>query len=177
MLQERTAVLTDRQRQVLFAVAHRLSIKEIAADLDISDTQVNRTIRALKEAIGVNSLSELAQAYRDVIAGADDDSFSVASFSALSRGPSDRGSAPRDAVDADEAGLTLHDVAWTASPPWGLAAPAVVPGTLNGRHAVWVRIALMAAVTCAFFVAITVGLGAYQGVTALLDRSAVPLVH
>lgn len=42
-------------------IAKRLTLKQIAAELAISESAINKHIRSLKEALNVNSLAELAE--------------------------------------------------------------------------------------------------------------------
>lgn len=56
--------LSSRQRDVLDLVAQRLTVKEIADRLGISDTRVSQHIRNLKTKFGEETLSGLVAAYR-----------------------------------------------------------------------------------------------------------------
>ena len=56
--------LTERQKVVASMLARRMTIKEIAAELQISDSGVNKHIAALKRRFEVNALSEVVAAWR-----------------------------------------------------------------------------------------------------------------
>lgn len=169
MLQDPTTMLTPRQTQVLAAVAARLSIKEIANTLDVSESLVNQTIRSLKEIYEVNSLSELSQVYREQQAnGGNGCSFSATRFSALPDHPILPPTDSRDAIGANDESVTLHDASWQAVPPWDSSfAPSVVPEALDGNHAGLIRAALIGGMAVLFFVLILMGLGVARGLTEL----------
>lgn len=57
--------LTERQEVVASMLARRMTIKEIAAELRISKSGVNKHIAALKRRFEVNALSEVVAAWRD----------------------------------------------------------------------------------------------------------------
>ena len=57
--------LSERQKQVLSLIDRRLTIKEIAAELGISETRVNQHINALKRRLAANTHRELAARYQE----------------------------------------------------------------------------------------------------------------
>lgn len=61
---EATFILSDRQVQVLELIDKRMSVKEIARELDLSMGRVNQLIRNLKTRFNVDTLGELAAVYR-----------------------------------------------------------------------------------------------------------------
>jgi DNA-binding CsgD family transcriptional regulator len=169
MLQDQTTSLSLRQSQVLAAVAARLSIKEIANQLGVSESLVNQVIRSLKESFAVNSLSELAQVYRELSSLGDVDCiFPATTFSTLPEGPPSVATSRRDAFGTNDERVTLHDASWQAVPPWDSSfGPSAVPGALDGKHAGLVRAALIGVVAILFFVLILMGLGVARGLTEL----------
>lgn len=168
--------LTDRQLQVLERVAARLTLKQIASDLKVSESLVNQIISSLKKRFEVNSLSGLTQAYVDRAAPMGNDcSFSASRISALPessvRTPSNR----QDIAEAKVDHVSLHDASWRAVPPWeSHLVPTPVPGMLDGKNAGLVRTALMGGIALLFFVLILVGLGAGRGLTELTARLPPP---
>lgn len=172
--------LTPRQREVLERVAQRQTLKEIAAQLGLSESAINQHVRELKRKLQVNSLSELARSVRDV--------------PALLKNPTCRESAyikphmakvaeplpnePSERPEADPVSLTFADAAWIQAPPWvAQDLPQVVPRVLDGANAGWVRTAAMALIVTCFFVAVVVGLGAVQGLTALTSGWSDPVIN
>ena len=58
--------LTKRQAEVLECVADRLTLKETAGRLGVSESAINGHIKAMKQQLQVNSLSELAEIWRKI---------------------------------------------------------------------------------------------------------------
>ena len=78
--------------------------------------------------------------------------------------------------EADPVSITFADAAWSQTPPWvAQDMPQVVPRVLDGDNAGWVRTAAMALIVVCFFVAVVVGLGAVQGLTALTSEWSDPV--
>lgn len=157
--------ITDRQLQVLELLDRRVPIKVIASELEISQTRVNQHIAKLKECLGANDLAELVSSYRERYSDA---SLFPLTNSACTKNhlpvwDGDGHSRPRVA-DGD---LVLADVASIPlEAPWaGPREPLVVPGVLNGRHAVVRRlgtmlglaVGMLAAVVLAIMAAVTIG--------------------
>lgn len=63
-------VLSERQKQVLSLIDERLTIKEMAGQLQISETRVNQHIDMLKRRLSANTHRELAARYRELAAPA-----------------------------------------------------------------------------------------------------------
>lgn len=145
--------LTDRQKDVLVRVDRRMPIKQIAAELDLSESRINQHIRALKDVYAVSNLKDLVDSYRAEVAESGE--------SAPYRNPLSRNSEVPQSVQASEqedrvapGEFVLSDVAPLAiEAPWHVRnEPRVVPGVLDGDHAVLYRLAVIIGLALAFIV-------------------------
>lgn len=161
--------LTDRQRAVLERIDRRVPIKVIAQDLGVSETRINQHIRALKDFYEAGSLGELVDNYRATLAPEDiavatgddadaeadpdrDNSLGTAPDAELLN-PFSEAAYRKTQINAapDLAELGFRDdpgqlVLGDAMPlidqaPWlRQGEPRVVPGVLDGEHAVLLRL-------------------------------------
>jgi len=172
--------LTPRQQDVLGRIGERQTLKEIAASLNLSESAVNQHVRELKRKLGANSLSELARRLRDDPRLLDSDTCRE-SACINSHMAEPLHVAPEQFTErpvADPASVTFADATWRSTPPWvAQDVPQVVPRVLDGENAGWVRTAAMALIVACFFVAVVVGLGAAQGLTALTSSWSVPATN
>lgn len=170
--------LTPRQQEVLERIGQRRTLKEIAAALGLSESAVNQHVRELKRKLAVNSLSELAHRLRDE-PGLLESPTCRESTSIKSHMAQPGSFLPEEALErpvADPVSVTFADAAWSQTPPWvAQETPQVVPRVLDGNNAGWVRTAAMALIVTCFFVAVVVGLGAVQGLTALTSEWSDPV--
>ena len=172
--------LTPRQQDVLERIGQRKTLKEAAADLGLSESAVNQHVRELKRKLGVNSLSELARRLRD-------NPDLLNNLTCRESAPINSHMAPpapgrsEEALErpvADPASVTFADAVWSPTPPWvAQDMPQVVPRVLDGQNAGWVRTAAMALIVMCFFIAVVVGLGAAQGLTALTSSWSDPATN
>lgn len=161
--------LTDRQRAVLERIDRRVPIKVIAQDLGVSETRINQHIRALKNFYEAGSLGELVENYRatlapegvDVATGDDaamapdpdrdrplgtaPDAALLNPFSEAAYRKTQINAAPDLAAFGfrdDPGQLVLGDaMPLDEQAPWlRQAEPRVVPGALDGEHAVLLRL-------------------------------------
>ena len=145
--------LTDRQKEVLVRIDGRMPIKQIAADLDVSESRINQHIRALKDIYDVANLKDLVESFRAEPAGDAETAPYRKSSSRTSEVPrqadvSEQGDrvAPGEFVLADVAPLAIEA-------PWHVRRePRVVPGVLDGDHAVLYRLAVIIGLALAFIV-------------------------
>lgn len=149
--------LTDRQRAVMERIDRRVPIKVIAQELGVSETRINQHIRALKDVYDAASLGELVENYRATIAP---DTVEAPSENAPSTAPDETLLKPfsedaytisqvNAATDPAEFGsrndpgqLVLGDaMPLIEQAPWlRPGEPRVVPGVLDGEHAVLFRL-------------------------------------
>ena len=159
--------LTDRQQAVMERIDRRVPIKVIAQELSVSETRINQHIRALKDIFEAGSLGELVKNYRASRAHArtvGDNAADLPSADAAVHGPDDQTRDTRFEPFSEpaykkkqiigsgvfEEGLVRDDpgrlVMSDAMPliqqaPWlRPGEPRVVPGVLDGEHAVLFRL-------------------------------------
>ncbi|MBA4768433.1 MAG: hypothetical protein H2049_12495 [Porphyrobacter sp.] len=149
--------LTDRQRAVMERIDRRVPIKVIATELGVSETRINQHIRALKDFYDAASLGELVENYRatlspeaaeetaenDLGAIADEALLNPFSEPAYTNSQINLAADPADFGFRDDPGrLVLSDaMPITEQAPWLKAGePRVVPGVLDGEHAVLLRL-------------------------------------
>jgi transposase-like protein len=149
--------LTDRQRAVMERIDRRVPIKVIAQELGVSETRINQHIRALKDVYDAASLGELVENYRATIAPEAAETSSEnrpneAADEALLK-PFSEDAYTKSQVNAatdlaefsgrnDPGQLVLGDaMPLIEQAPWlRPGEPRVVPGVLDGEHAVLFRL-------------------------------------
>jgi len=149
--------LTDRQLAVMERIDRRVPIKVIATELGVSETRINQHIRALKDFYDAASLGELVENYRATLspeaaeAAAENDPGTIAdgallnpfSEPAYTNSQINDAADPADFGDRDDPGrLVLSDaMPLMQQAPWlKPGEPRVVPGVLDGEHAVPARL-------------------------------------
>jgi hypothetical protein len=180
MVAEAARRLTDRQRAVLERIDRRVPIKVIAQELGVSETRINQHIRALKDAYQAGSLGELVENYRATIIletpdNPEENSLGILPDTGLLKGFSEAAyiksqinpaAELADFSGRDDPGqLVLSDaMPLIEQAPWlRQGEPKVVPGVLDGEHAVLFRLGailgiasgILAAVVLAVTAAIT----------------------
>lgn len=145
--------LTERQKDVLVRIDRRMPIKLIADEIGVSESRVNQHIRALKDVYGVSNLNDLCDSYRAEVQESDEPAPYRKTASTNSEVPQHREiDEPEDRVAPGE--FVLSDVAPLAiEAPWTVRhEPRVVPGVLDGDHAVLYRLAVIVGLALAFIV-------------------------
>jgi len=184
--------LTARQQAVIERIDRRVPIKVIAAELSVSETRINQHIRALKDIYGATSLGELVELYRanSVVETDDDDQ----SDEALKERKSRNGPLSEDAyrktqvplsvfdfdtdVRDEERAIEFEDVTpLIERAPWlRPGEPKVVPGMLDGEHAVTLRLAAIVGIAFGLLAAaVLTATAAIMISDALNERAAVPV--
>lgn len=153
MRSPRFNTLTDRQREVLVRIDRRLPIKQIASELGVSESRVNQHIRALKDAYEVENLKDLVDSYRAEVQEFGESAPYRKSASRKSEVPSSE-KIDDSGVRVAPGEFVLSDVAPLAiEAPWLVRKePRVVPGVLDGDHAVLYRLAVIIGMALAFIV-------------------------
>ena len=164
--------LTARQRAVMERIDRRIPIKVIAGELGVSETRINQHIRALKDIYGAASLFELVTNYRIsqgrshedlLVDGVTDEAFYLPlGETPLSEPLYNKKQIPETLPFADEwtrddAGkLMIGDVMpLVQNPAWRMPGePRVVPGLLEGEHAVPLRLAAMVFIAAGILAAV-----------------------
>lgn len=182
--------LTDRQRAVMERIDRRIPIKVIAAELGVSETRINQHIRALKDLYGAASLFELVSNYRISQGRSTDDqpADSVVTqeydrelaVPPLSEPLYNKKQIPEtypnlDEWPRDDAGtLVLGDVMPLAqSAGWLMPGePKVVPGLLEGEHAVPLRLMAMVLIAAGILAAVILTVTAAVALSNAMDGKA-----
>lgn len=176
--------LTERQAAVMERIDRRVPIKVIAQDLGVSETRINQHIRALKDIYDVTNLGDLVESYRADMKG-DEDAASVSDRNIGDFTPATGFSEPVykksqvpatvfgfDIGDRDEAAtVELEDVLpLIEKAPWlRPGEPKVVPGLLDGEHAVLFRLGAIMAIAFGFLAAVVLAVTAAVTVSEALD--------
>ena len=191
MARDASRPLTDRQIAVLERIDQRIPIKVIARDLGVSDTRINQHIRALKDIFDAGSLGDLVAKYRESEYYASDEGEKEKenqedkTFSkGLSEEPYSIPQVPAavfgfDMADRDSAShVEMNDVLpLIERAPWlKPGEPKVVPGLLDGEHAVLFRLAAIMGIAFGFLAAVVLTVTAAVTISeALSDRAHVPV--
>jgi DNA-binding CsgD family transcriptional regulator len=192
--------LTDRQQAVMQRIDRRVPIKVIALELGVSETRINQHIRALKDIYEAGSLGELVENYRATLPPAPaENAEDEHPVTALLGEPTDRGASgafseaaytkkqiPEAAIFADQSSrddpgrLVMSDaMPLLDQAPWlRPGEPRVVPGVLDGEHAVLFRLGaivgiasgVLAAVVLTITAAVTLGKAAEGKATISVDQ-------
>ncbi|MXP13630.1 hypothetical protein GRI44_02535 [Altererythrobacter confluentis] len=160
------ASLTERQVAVLELNSVRKPLKVIALELGISQARVNQHIKTLKEKLKVNTLNELADCYR---VSMEKSPYRKPIYS-KNRVPACQISGEQGAKDA--AGhFVLHD-----SIPFGMQAPwetkvgeRIVPGMLDGDHAVTARLFLVVFIALGLLASVALIITVYMSLDAAVN--------
>ena len=178
--------LTERQRAVIERIDRRVPIKVIAQELGVSETRINQHIRALKDIYEAASLNELVELYRATKADASAENSdpsgkgfrdSAYNKSQVPSASSDMENGPR----VDEGELVMSDAsALIQQAPWlkpgDPGEPRVVPGVLDGEHAILFRLAAIVGIGFGFLGALVLTLTAAVTISEALDgRASVPV--
>lgn len=171
--------LTERQLDVLERIDRRVPIKVIAQELGVSDTRVNQHIRALKDHFQVYSLNELVECYRAEYADESIDQpvedkaglegLSETKYRKNQLEDLDLESEKIDRVDPGE--IVLSDVMLASSlAEWQVRVePKIVPGLLDGEHAVLFRLGAIIGIAFGFLAAIVLMVTAAITISEALD--------
>lgn len=163
--------LTKRQLDVLEGISRRQPIKQVAFELQISESAVNQHIKALKANLEVGTLGELAEVYRLISACYDDQAYRKTA-SRKKQLPPVAESTDVESKDGIEPIIAFHQpLPYEMRAPWtSMVGPPVVPGVLNGENATWVRGAAIIVMAVGILATVMIGLGVAQGVTSALPK-------
>ena len=181
--------LTDRQRAVIERIDRRVPIKVIASELGVSETRVNQHIRALKDIYEAASLGDLVENYRaakaaETGAGRSDedlgnvpDEGSLGPFSeaAYTKSQVNLAADPADFGGRDDPGrLVLSDaMPLTEQAPWlRPVEPRVVPGVLDGEHAVLLRLGAIVGIAAGVLASVVLVITAAMTLSAATEGKA-----
>jgi DNA-binding CsgD family transcriptional regulator len=181
--------LTERQRSVMERIDRRVPIKVIAAELGVSETRVNQHIRALKDVYDAASLGELVENYRATIApdpaetltenvagtAADDALLQPLSEAAYTNSQVNGEADPVEFEYRNDPGqLVLSDaMPLIQQAPWLTPAePRVVPGVLDGEHAVLLRLGAIVGIAAGILASVVLVITAAMTLSAATEGKA-----
>ena len=181
--------LTDRQRAVMERIDRRVPIKVIAQELGVSETRINQHIRALKDFYEAGSLGDLVENYRatlapeaaeasaenDLSTGADTDLLKPFSEAAYTKTQIIAEADPMDWPVRDDPGqLVLSDaMPLTQQAPWlRPGEPRVVPGVLDGEHAVLLRLGAIVGIASGILASVILAITAAKTLSEATDGKA-----
>lgn len=181
--------LTERQRAVIKRIDRRMPIKVIAQDLGVSETRINQHIRALKDIYSAGSLGELVEIYRASRkaedAAQEPDQANKSTTPALGKqgftepvynknqlpGYLQTGD---NGLRVDQGELVMSDVLpLIEQAPWlRPGEPKVVPGVLDGEHAVLFRLAAIIGIAFGILAAVVLSVTAAVALSEAMDGKA-----
>lgn len=181
--------LTDRQRAVIERIDRRVPIKVIALELGVSETRINQHIRALKDFYDAGSLGDLVDNYRATLSpeaaeasvendlGISPDAALLRPFSEVAYINSQINPVPdlADFSERDDPGqLVLSDaMPLIQQAPWlRPGEPKVVPGVLDGEHAVLFRLGAIVGIASGILAAVILAVTAAMTLSAATEGKA-----
>lgn len=187
--------LTDRQQAVMERIDRRVPIKVIAQELGVSETRINQHIRALKDFYAAGSLGELVENYRATLPSprgdaepgdfpereplmvpADTDSLKVFSEAAYTKKQIIEAGGFADPSLRDDPGqLVMSDaMPLLDQAPWlRPGEPRVVPGVLDGEHAVLFRLGAIVGIASGILAAVVLTVTAAVSLSKATEGKAV----
>ncbi|WDA42777.1 hypothetical protein [Erythrobacter sp. BLCC-B19] len=181
--------LTDRQRAVMERIDRRVPIKVIAQELGVSETRINQHIRALKDFYAAFSLGDLVENYRatlspeaaeasaenDLSTATDTDLLKPFSEAAYTNSQINPVADLADFTGRDDPGqLVLGDaMPLIEQAPWlKPGEPRVVPGMLDGEHAVLLRLGAVVGIASGILAAVILGVTAARTLSEATEGKA-----
>lgn len=181
--------LTDRQRAVMERIDRRVPIKVIASELGVSETRINQHIRALKDFYDAASLGELVENYRatlepeaveasrqnDLAKGADAgllEPYSEPAYIISQINPAAHSG--NLGIQDDPGQLVLSDaMPLIEQAPWlRPREPKVVPGALDGEHAVLLRLGAIIGIASGILASVILAITAAMTLSAATEGKA-----
>jgi len=186
--------LTDRQRAVMERIDRRVPIKVIAQELGVSETRINQHIRALKDIFEAASLGELVENYRSLRAANNFESSSPPLVDSFFESVGEAFSEPAysknqispvrqigDGSGRDDPGrLVMSDVMpLLEQAPWlRPGEPRVVPGVLDGEHALLFRLVAVVGIATGILAAVVLTITAAVALSEAMEgRVSLPVAE
>lgn len=186
--------LTDRQRAVMERIDRRVPIKVIASELGVSETRINQHIRALKDVYDAGSLGELVENYRATIAPGEAPTDSMPSPVTGSLGDATDEASLQPFSEAAYTNYQINPAANLADfggrddpgrlvmsdamplfeqVPWlRPGEPRVVPGVLDGEHAVLMRLGAIVGIASGILAAVVLTVTAAMALSNAMNGKA-----
>lgn len=181
--------LTDRQRAVMERIDRRVPIKVIAQELGVSETRINQHIRALKDFYAAASLGEMVENYRATLTPeaalararddggqpADTDLSEPLSETAYTNSQINPAIGMAQMPFRDDPGqLVMGDsMPLIEQVPWlRPVEPKVVPGVLDGEHAVLLRLGAIVGIASGILAAVILAVTAAMTLSQATEGKA-----
>jgi biotin operon repressor len=181
--------LTDRQRAVIERIDRRVPIKVIAQELGVSETRINQHIRVLKDVYEAGSLGELVENYRatrgPALSPEDQGNDLGGGPDAVLRPPLSEPAYTKTQINAatdfpdlggrdDPGQLVLSDaMPLIEQAPWlRPGEPRVVPGVLDGEHAVLLRLGAIVGIASGILAAVVLTVTAAVALSDAMNGKA-----
>jgi len=183
--------LTDRQQAVMERIDRRVPIKVIALELGVSETRVNQHIRALKDIYEAASLGELVENYRATLAPEEDAGAAAVpeaveapdpqgplqpfSETAYNKNQVNPAAGPGLFPVRDDPGTLVMSDAMPLidQAPWlRPGEPRVVPGVLDGEHAVLFRLGAIVGIATGILAAVVLTITAARTLSEATEGKA-----
>ncbi|MEL6530627.1 MAG: hypothetical protein AAFQ27_11745 [Pseudomonadota bacterium] len=183
--------LTERQSAVMERIDRRVPIKVIAQELGVSETRINQHIRALKDIFEAGSLGDLVERYRATqepetsstssenvnapekqLPADSPKGFSEVAYSNSQVAVED--ATGNSSIRVDQGELVMSDVLpLIEQAPWlRPGEPKVVPGVLDGEHAVLFRLAAIIGIAFGILAAVVLSVTAAVALSEAMDGNA-----
>jgi hypothetical protein len=190
--------LTVRQRAVIERIDRRVPIKVIAQELGVSETRINQHIRALKDVYAAASLGELVENYRATLVVTEPEAAQDNDVGGLGNATDEESRTPfseaayinnqiNPATDFAEFGqrddpgqLVMSDaMPLIEQAPWLRSGePRVVPGVLDGEHAVLFRLVAIVGIAAGILAAVVLTVTAGVALSEATEgKATVPLTQ
>lgn len=165
---ERLPRITARQREVLVGLRQRLTIKEIAGTMAVSESAVNQHIKALKTRLGVNS-------HREMVEALEKKDCSIPT--ARNRQLPETFEFPNSSLQDESSGLIEFGDSMTINraAPWESDQPSFFRRLLDGRYAFLTRSAAIVIIAAGILIAAAAAFSVMVSLTYLeADKANVP---
>ncbi len=160
--------VTERQQEVLVGLAQRLTIKEIAASMEVSESAINQHIKALKLRLKANSLRELVDWWQ---------SSNCSISTARNQQLPDTFEFPNSSLQDESLGLIEFGDSMTINrdAPWNIDQPTFFRRMLDGRYSLLTRSAAIVIIAVGLMVAMAATFSVMVSLTYLeSENAAVP---
>ncbi|WP_394729733.1 hypothetical protein [Altererythrobacter sp. GH1-8] len=169
--------LTSRQKSVMERIDRRVPIKVIANELGVSETRINQHIRALKDIYEAGSLNELVEKYRacqrarGIVTESSPFRKSEYTKNQLPESAALTNELRRDTSTVQSAGSQAPAKLFSASGA-DQSEPKIVPGVLDGEHAILFRLAAIVGIAFGILAAVVLSVTAAMAISEAMDGVA-----
>lgn len=160
---DKSAVLTAKQHEVMLLVARRLSTKEIARELGIAPNSVDHRIDAVRKKLGCSTRAEAATIWlNEFYTGNEHPGVPLPVTPDPKNTPTE--AMPEEAMQLNDSGVFIERSPWSAqASSWQV--PEVRPRDLGAIA----RLAIMVGLAIALVILVTQGLEMSRGISRMLS--------